>query len=135
MDLGGATSIVQQKWRDAREMAKNTLGGRLPRRVGVLDLVAPPWPSRLAEGGVPMANSRVWVACRCIQGPASVQDMIDELFSRHNKRIAIGAFHKWVRDYGTDDDDSQSWEGIRKAFISSKFDPMPSVTSCVRGVL
>ena len=61
--------------------------------------------------------------------------MIDELFSRHNKRIAIGAFHKWVRDYGTDDDDSQSWDWIRKALDQLKIRPDAERHFYVRGVV
>eukprot|EP01043_Picozoa_sp_COSAG02_P022599 COSAG02_NODE_1180_length_14037_cov_73.962907_1_plen_173_part_00 len=37
------------------------------------------------------------------------QHMISELFSSHGNRMPIGKFHQWVRDYGTKDDDENSW--------------------------
>eukprot|EP01044_Picomonas_judraskeda_P005313 COSAG03_NODE_498_length_7409_cov_13.310534_5_plen_62_part_00 len=40
--------------------------------------------------------------------------MIDELFTSHDNRIPIGKFHQWVREYGTNDDDENSWYWLRK---------------------
>jgi hypothetical protein len=42
------------------------------------------------------------------------QHMISELFTSHGNRIPIGKFHQWVRDYGTKDDDENSWYWLRK---------------------